>query len=127
MQIQEKRSDGPLPVAGLSNNIQPIIIVYQRDDNSWRAFAHPYGESTEADTKDEALTQIRDLTEAYKEIAAQYKNPTHLIHGGLGDITDREVFAWVFGNKDMLKQLHSSAGKADSEYCYVESYRDQSK
>ena len=116
----------PRVVAGLANDVRPIMVVYQRDDNTWRAFAHPYGETTEADSKEEAIEKIRDLTAAYKEIVAQYKNPMHLIHGGLDNLTDREVFAWVFGNKKMVEQLHSAAGKADSKHCYVEAYRGQS-
>lgn len=126
MQTQQKSILHPFSTKGLSNDgVQPIMVVYQLNEKTWRAFAHPYGETTEAVSKKTAIKKIRDLTAAYQRIVEEYKNPTHLVHGGLDELTDRKVFAWVFANESLLRELHST-GKADTEHCYVEAYRSES-
>lgn len=101
----------------------PIMVVYKLPQGGWKGFVQPYGETTEATTKQAAVKQLRELTAAYQDMTQEYGNPRHLVHAGLGDSLDREVFAWVFGNKEIMEKLHSKAGKADSDTLYVEAYR----
>lgn len=126
MQITDTKKNAPVStrVPGLSANVEPLIIVYELEKGSWRAFIHPYGETTEASTKKTALKKIRSLAKGYRFILEKYNSPIHLVHGYLGDLTDREVFAWVVNNKLVMEALHSNEGKVDSKHFYVEAYRN---
>ena len=103
-----------------------LLVAYKAKDKSWRGFIHPYGETTEANTKKEAIIKLRELADAYYSVLKQYDFPEHLKNAGLLDLSDRVVFDRVVGNKVFMKGIHSKEGKADSLNCYVETYWGQS-
>lgn len=100
----------------------PLLVAY-KTDSIWKAFVNPYGETTEADSKEEAVAIMRGLTKAYKEAAEEYDNPKHLVYAGLGNLEDREVFAHVIANQDLMRKV-AHDGKVDLDNIYVEAYRD---
>ena len=104
-------------------DINAIICVYAVTDGEWRGFVYPYGETTEADSKKEAIEKIRDLAEAYAKTAEQYGNPPHLVMSGLMEDSDKEVAYQVIGNKEYMNLLHSEKGVADLDPYYAEAYR----
>ena len=112
-------------VPGLSARVEPLIVVYELEKGSWRGFVHPYGETTEASSKKIAIGKIHSLAEGYRNVLKKYGSPIHLVHGGLGKLSDREVFSWVVGNKLVMEQVHSNVGKVDSKHFYVEAYRNK--
>ncbi len=99
-----------------------LLVVYEVEKTAWRGFVHPYGETTEADSKEEAIKKLRALTDAYYNTLVKYNSPVNLVNGHLEDVEDRKVFNWVIGNKTLMEGVHSEEGKADSEFCYVEAY-----
>ena len=94
MNIQQKTSVNPGPICYSPEevNFNAIIVVYKSKNGDWKGFTHPYGETTEANTRAEAIKKMRVLTRAYSDILRQYDNPSHLINGGLVDLEDKEVF-----------------------------------
>ena len=109
-----------------SEDFNAFLVVYEADGGEWRGFAYPYGETTDGTSKNEAIESLRVLTDAYYTSIKRYGFPSHLVNGVLNDPMDRAVFKWVVSNKDFMEQIHSKAGKADSEFCYVEAYRGKS-
>lgn len=101
----------------------PIIVAYKVAEDLWRGFVQPYAETTEASSKKEVIKQMRDLTDAYRETIKRFDNPQHLVHPGLWDINDREVFSKIINNKEAMSQVLSSKGKIDTDSYYVETYR----
>jgi len=124
-QVQNNKGIVRNRVPGLSASVEPLIVVYELEKGSWRGFVHPYGETTEASSKKSAIGKIHALAEGYRSVLKKYGSPIHLVHGGLGKLSDREVFSWVVGNKLVMEQVHSNVGKVDSKHFYVEAYRNK--
>jgi len=106
-----------------SVNFKALLVVYRVEKGHWKGFIHPYGETTEASTKEKAIKKLRDLADAYHEAIERYDSPRHLVSGHLDDVMDRDVFRQVVGDKSFMEKIHSESGKADSQSCYVETYR----
>lgn len=106
-----------------AGELNPLIIVYKAEAKLWRGFVDPYGETTEASTKEEAIEKMRDLTAAYKSTAEEYGNPKHLVYAGVSDLKDREVFSNIVTEQVLMKKLYAD-GKVDGKFFYVETYRD---
>ena len=106
-------------------SFQALIVVYKIAPKQWRGFVYPYGETTEGLSKEVTLKKLKALTDAYYETVKNYKFPPHLMNGHLENLRDREVFQWVISNTDFVGKIHSSIGKANSEDCYVETYRSK--
>lgn len=102
-----------------------LMVVYQLQDGTWRGFAAPYGETTEAGSKKEAIKKIRILTAAYHDTMHSYGSPHHLKYAGLADVSDRAVYDGVLSRKSFMEEIHK-AGKVDTENVYVEAYRCKS-
>lgn len=102
------------------------MVVYELEEGVWRGFAHPYGETIEASSKEEALDALRELTQAYFNSAKKYGYPSHLVNGTLSNLIDRKVLNWVVSNKDFMKGIHSQVGKVDFDFCYAEAFRVKS-
>ena len=104
-------------------HMDALMIVYQNPETKiWRGFAHPYGETTEAATKKEAVKQIGELTEAYGDTAHSYGNPAHLRHGRLTDTLDNEVFNHVYQDEHIMKTVHEK-GSQNTSTLYVKAYK----
>ena len=103
-----------------------ILVVYQVDEDDWKGFTHPYGETTEATSKKEAIQKLRVLADAYYATIKNYNFPTHLVNGHLDNIMDRKVFNWIVGNDSVMRKIYSKSGIADSVYYYAEAYRGKS-
>lgn len=100
-----------------------LLVVYEVSEGNWRGFAHPYGETTDGSSKEDAIEKLRGLTNAYHNTLKKYGFPSHLVNGTLTNQMDKTVFNWILSQKDFLEKIHSKAGKADSTYCYVEALR----
>jgi len=100
-----------------------IIGIYPIQGGEWRGFAYPYGETTEADSKEKAIEKMRELTEAYARTVEKYGNPTHLVNTGLIEEEDKAVVYQIIGNKEYMSRLHSEKGIADLDPYYAEAYR----
>lgn len=121
MNIFSRASSAATRKVGKEVDFRAILGVYESQDGAWKAFAYPYGETTEADSKDEALTQIRDLTKAYEEIIDEYSSPSHLTNVGLCDEEDKKVLnSIIFSKENMNKILNK--GVVDVGNCYAEAY-----
>lgn len=72
-----------------------IVVVYPAKNGSWRGFVHPYDITTEADTREKALTALNEMIEMYEEGLRKYNNPSYLRNKILSDEEDREVFHQV--------------------------------
>lgn len=100
-----------------------LLVAYKKDDGTtWRGFVHPYGETTEGDSKKEVIKKLHELADAYYDILEKYDFPAHLKNAGLVELEDRVVFGSVVENKIFMDGIHSEEGKADSVNCYVETY-----
>mgnify|MGYP001620166180 CR=1 FL=1 len=106
-----------------TENFNALLVVYEAEKGQWRGFAYPYGETAEASSKKKTLGILRTLTDAYHYAIKRYNSPDHLVNGGLNNPMDKKVFNWVLSNKSFMDKIHSKIGKADSAYCYVETYR----
>lgn len=106
-----------------AGDLLPLIVVYKTEDKLWRGFVDPYGETTEASTKEAAVEKMRVLTAAYKSTVEEYGSPKHLVYAGIGDLADREVFSNIVSQKILMEKLHSE-GKVEGKFFYVETYRD---
>lgn len=109
-----------------AQSFSALLVVYEVESGEWRGFAHPYGETTEASSKEEAIKKLRALTDAYHGILVKYGSPQDLANGHIENLMDREVFSWVISNKSLMEGVHSKSGNADSQFCYVEAYRSKS-
>lgn len=104
-----------------------MLVVYETEDGFWRGFAAPYGETTEGNTKEEALLKIRELTDAYFDVAKKYGYPSHLVNNILSDQADRDVYTAIVATKAYMDKLHSREGvAADIGPYYAEAYRVRS-
>ncbi|MBC8464781.1 MAG: hypothetical protein H8D63_00150 [Parcubacteria group bacterium] len=104
-------------------HMDALMVVYQHPETKiWRSFAHPYGETTEATTKKEAIKQIKELTEAYGDTTYSYGNPAHLRHGHLTDAFDNEVFNHVYQDEHIMKIVHEK-GSQNTATLYVKAYK----
>lgn len=103
-------------------DFKAFLVVYEASKGEWKGFTHPYGETTEANSKKEAISKLKDLTGAYDRMLKNYQYPSNLMSGHLEDPMDRGVFSWVTRNKSLTEKVFSKLGKADSPHCYVEAY-----
>lgn len=124
--INGSKKGSPIVFTPKSTNFNALLIVYEISEGRWKGFIHPYGETTEATSKEGAIKKLRDLAGAYYETIRRYNFPAHLVNPHLEDVTDRDVFSRVVSNKSFMEKVYSEHGKADSELCYVEAYRNKS-
>lgn len=124
--INRSKKDPPIVFTPKSTNFNALLVVYKIAEGCWKGFIHPYGETTEATFKEEAIKKLRDLADAYYETIKRYNFPAHLVNPHLEDVTDRDVFSRVVRNESFMKKVYSEPGKADSEHCYAEAYRNKS-
>ncbi len=125
MTTQQKKSVHHTSIQHLSEKVDfnAIIVAYRSKEGMWKGFTFPYGETTEASTKKEAIKKMRVLTRAYSDILHTYHNPSHLMNAGLEDLEDKEVFNHIFQVKPSIEKLYSKEGKIDSKNYYAETYR----
>lgn len=123
----EKPSSSSVVFTQQEFDFKAILVVYKTNEGVWRGFIHPYGETTEADSKEEAIKKLRLLADAYHEVIKTYGSPIHLRNGHLEDVQDREVFSWVTRNGSIMEKISSGKDNVDTTNCYVETYGRESK
>ncbi len=97
-----------------------ILVVYKSQEGYWKGFAHPYGVTSQATSKNKALSILKGLVVDYRKELKKYNFPTHLIYQKLIDAEDSQMFDVV------LNDAIDKKGIVDRPHYHAETYAVQS-
>ncbi|MEK7187137.1 MAG: hypothetical protein AAB690_02470 [Patescibacteria group bacterium] len=69
-----------------------VLVTYKSKNGTWRGFVHPYNITTEAESKNQALTALREMADIYEEGLKKHDYPSHLANKHLADEEDSQMF-----------------------------------
>lgn len=81
-----------------SKQLVPVLFaVYasKAEPGTWKAFAVPFGITTQASTSDEARRKLEELSDLYIEGLREMGFPRHLMSNELTDPEDRGVLRQI--------------------------------
>lgn len=95
-----------------------VLVVYQIEPQLWRGFVMPFDITYEAESKDEVVDILRQMTEVYVDGLKEYNNPTHLSDVPLSNGLDTNK--WISISQDLTNKLLNKISRVDTTDYYAE-------
>jgi hypothetical protein len=104
--------------ANLKSAFSNVIIAYKSKSGLWRGFVLPYNITFEAETRDEVIMVLKEMSESYNEGLNKHESPAHLVSVPLSEEEDISKYSEI--SMDLMSNLKAGKEKIFAPNYYAE-------